>query len=93
MFALPCVGSPPIQDDVQADLLLKPTSLFQAPWMAALLRARLLLASTESSTLGTMKGSVGRLFSHTKELSRVEGLIQKWPSEGGALFVLVDTTG
>jgi hypothetical protein len=47
----------------------------------------------ELSDLETVKGSMGRLFCHTKELARFEELSQNWLCEAGVLPVLVDSTG
>jgi hypothetical protein len=67
-----------MQDNVQADVLVTTASLLvQAPWMVVQSRAMLVLSCMEGSTLGAMKGSVGRAWSQTKELSRAEGPIQK----------------
>jgi hypothetical protein len=80
-----------MQDNVQADALVTTASLLvQAPWMAVQSRAMLVLSCMEGSTLGTMKGSVGRALSQAKELSRAEGLIQKWSCGDEVLVASVE---
>jgi hypothetical protein len=77
-----------MQDNVQADALVTTASLLvQAPWQSS---AMLVLSCMEGSTLGTIKGSVGRALSQAKELSRVEGLIQKWSCGDEVLVASVE---
>jgi hypothetical protein len=83
-----------MQDNVQADVLVTTASLLvQAPWMVVQSRAMLVLSCIEGSTLGTMKGSVGRTLSQEKELSRAEGLIQKWSCGDEVPFASVEPSG
>jgi VIT1/CCC1 family predicted Fe2+/Mn2+ transporter len=80
-----------MQDNVQADALVTTASLLvQAPWMAVQSRAMLVLSGMEGSTLGAMKGSVGRALSQAKEPSRAEGLIQKWSCGDEVLVASVE---
>jgi hypothetical protein len=48
------------------------------------------LSCMEGSTLGTIRGSVGRALSQAKELSRAEGLIQKWSCGDEVLVASVE---